>query len=476
MAGLLSKVTTSAQALPSRVFLYAREKWGKSSLFAHAPDAIFFMTRGETGLVELISGGRVPPTAHFDYDEQAPPTWSTLRQAIRELQNEDHKYRFLVIDTCNGAEILCQEHVRSGKPFNGNVHAFNAYGKGMEACRVEWLGLLQDLDALRAKRKMTIVLLAHTSVKKFDDPTLDESYDKYRPACAEKLWDLTHKWSDIICFGHFESRTYETDSGKVKAKNEVNRVLCFDQSPAYEAGNRYGIIGKVDCSDGAKNAFGQFAALVRDAKSGATKQPPKQVDVTAPPAQPPAPEGQQRPDPSPGTAPPASARSADSAPVPTGAATGPETAGTETAKTMPAAEQRTDAPTGPRPGAEFVVWADTKDAALVAAGLRKKGGVRRWLKLVQDRRKLPDDIAKWGEVHVRDSVVIIDVFELLLRTGRPWGDACLPWLNETRLRTYPQHTAVEAVMPMDLLFLAAALRDNPAGVVAPSEELAGAAS
>ena len=84
MASLLSTVKTKAAKLPSRTFLYAREKWGKSSLFAHAPGAIFFMTRGETGLIELISGGRVPATAHFDYLEKSPPTWLMLRQARPE--------------------------------------------------------------------------------------------------------------------------------------------------------------------------------------------------------------------------------------------------------------------------------------------------------------------------------------------------------------------------------------------------------
>jgi hypothetical protein len=289
---LLSRVTSTAQALPSRVFLYAREKWGKSSLFAHAPGAIFFMTRGETGLVELISGGRVPPTAHFDYDEQAPPTWQTLRSAIRELRDEEHGYKFFVVDTANGAEILCAEHVRN-TVFRGSQAKFASYGKGWEECRVEWLGLLQDLDALRARRKMTIVMLAHTQVKKFDDPTAEESYDKYRPACADKLWDLTHKWADIICFGHFKAQTYETDSGKVKARADVQRVLCFDQSPLWEAGNRYGVQGELAVGNGAGRAFRAFAELVSKAKAATAPKPP--AEPQAAPVQAPAPQQQAAP-------------------------------------------------------------------------------------------------------------------------------------------------------------------------------------
>lgn len=282
---LLSRVKTTAAQLPSRTFLYAREKWGKSSLFAHAPGAVFFMTRGETGLVELIGGGRVPATAHFPYDESAPPTWATLRQAAKELADEDHPYKLFVVDTANGAEILCQEHVRKTQ-FNNNQAKFASYGKGWEACRVEWLQLLADLDRLRAKRKMGVVLLAHTQVKKFEDPTTEDSYDKYRPACQEKLWELTHKWADIICFGHFQAQTYETDSGRTKARHELQRVLCFEQSPLWEAGNRYGIAGNLDVSKGAKAGFAAFAAAVKEARSrgpvDAPASPPPPVGASAP--------------------------------------------------------------------------------------------------------------------------------------------------------------------------------------------------
>lgn len=371
MGSLLSRVTATAETLPSRVFLYAREKWGKSSLFAHAPGAIYFMTRGETGLTELIAGGRVPPTNHFPYDETDPPTWGTLRQAVKELIAEEHPHKALVIDTCNGAEILCQEHVRKNQ-FNNSHQKFASYGKGWESCRIEWLALLQDLDTLRARRKMSVVLLAHTKVKKFDDPTQDEGYDKYAPACQDKLWDLTHKWADIICFGHFEAETYETDSGKVKARAELRRVLCFDSSPMWEAGNRYGIAGKLNVGNGAKGGFATFAKAVAAAKAASKpqQQPAAPVQTSAP-TPPPAPESEPEPDigdydgdpePPEGDAPPAAEP-----------------------RTMPAAERRTEPPAAkaeekPTAGADMVKrlielmhqldvnWAQIRDSDLASKG------------------------------------------------------------------------------------------------------------
>ena len=290
---LLSGVRTQAPRLPSRTFLYAREKWGKSSLFAHAPGAIFFMTRGETGLVELISGGRVPATAHFDYSEQTPPTWPVLRQAVRELLQNEHPYKLLVIDTCNGAEVLCEEHVRKAE-FGGSVAKFNSYGKGWNSCRVEWADFLADLDRLRSGRGMGIVLLAHTKVKRYEDPTTDDGYERFVPACNDKIWELTHKWADIICFGHFEAETFETDSGKTRARPVQKRVLCFDQSPQYDAGNRYGIGGKVDVSRGAEAGYRSFAAAVRTARSGGDTRPDgTKVQPPSPPPPPPVDAGDE---------------------------------------------------------------------------------------------------------------------------------------------------------------------------------------
>lgn len=285
---LLAGVKTSAPKLPSRTFLYAREKWGKSSLFAHAKDAIFFMTRGETGLVELISGGRVPETAHFEYSERTPPTWATLRQAVRELIQQEHPYKLLVLDTCNGAEVLCEEHVRNTE-FQKSVAKFNSYGKGWNSCRVEWVDFLTDLDRLRSGRGMGVVLLAHTKVKRYEDPTTEDGYERFVPACNDKIWELTHKWADIICFGHFEAITFETDSGKTRARAQQRRVLCFDQSPQYDAGNRYGITGKIDVSDGAERGYKAFAAAVRAARAGQDARPDGTSARPAAPAADPAP-------------------------------------------------------------------------------------------------------------------------------------------------------------------------------------------
>lgn len=270
---LLSQVrATPTKRMPPRMYLYAREKFGKSSFAANFPRPIFFMTKGETGLLELIDSGRVGPTPHFPYDPDRPPTFETLMQAVGELNSNSHEYQTLVVDTANGAESLCVDLVRA-RDFDNSQKKFGSYGKGWDACRPLWADFLAACDSLRTNRNMGIVFLAHTKRKKFNDPT-GEDFDKYMPECSEKLWDLTHKWADIICFGLFESSKYETEDGRTKAVNRPQRrLLCFDQSPLWDAGNRYGLTGSIDVGGGAAKAYVDYAAALEAARGHSASVP-----------------------------------------------------------------------------------------------------------------------------------------------------------------------------------------------------------
>lgn len=274
MSLLQSIRSVPARRLPPRMYLYAREKFGKSSFGAQFPKPIFFMSKGETGLLELIDSGRIGPTPHFPYDANDPPTFGSLMSAIQALATEKHDFETLVIDTANGAEALCVDLVRN-RDYGGDQKKFASYGKGWDSCRPVWSDFLAALDSLRTNRNMGILMLAHTKRKKFNDPTGDD-FDKYMPECAEKLWDLTHKWADIICFGRFESTKYETDDGRTKARNMPDRrLLCFEQSPLWDAGNRYGLTGSISVDGGAAKAYRDFATALNAArgKSASVAEP-----------------------------------------------------------------------------------------------------------------------------------------------------------------------------------------------------------
>lgn len=281
--GLLDSVTTEAPQLPSRVVLYAPEKFGKTSFGCHAPSPIFLMTAGETGLLSLIESGQVPPTPHFPADFK---TWEELVEAVRAILREKHEYRTLVLDTGNGAEQMLMAHVCE-REFEGKWGDFNSYGRGMAAAIPVWADFLKLLDEVRVRRKMAVLFLHHSKVKAFQNPA-GKDWDQWRPEAVDKLWSLTHKWADVITF--FGSKVSVYDD---KAKGEEARYLRCNASAAIVAGNRYGMPDEITAPRGAKPLWDAFAAALSKAKAKARQQaaaPQKQPEQSAPSAAAPAAE------------------------------------------------------------------------------------------------------------------------------------------------------------------------------------------
>lgn len=279
--GLLDRVTTQAPAQPSRVYLYAQEKWGKTSFAAHAPKPIFLMTAGETGLLDLINYGQIAPVPHFPDDFK---WWPDLLAAVRAVADEAHDYQTLVIDTANGAERLLADWVLR-EEFDGQMggkNGYGSYGKGDLACIRHWGEFLRELDRVRGKRRMSIVLLAHSKIKSVNNPE-GEDYDQLRPEGIDKLWPLTHKWASVIAAG-----TYRVAVKDDKAQGGRERVIRLQGNAAVVAGNRYGLPETVNAGGSPAAAFATFARELQKAKkaqaNGQPASPPPPVGASAPPA------------------------------------------------------------------------------------------------------------------------------------------------------------------------------------------------
>lgn len=261
----LADISTKGSGLPNRYILYAVEKWGKTSLGAKFPAPIFLQSRGETGLETLMDAGLLPETPHFPEITD----WETALGAVRLLRESDHKYKTLVIDTANGLERLCHEHV-CAKYYNSDwgPNGFAAYGRGYESAATEWRMLLTDLDALRMDRKMTILLLFHAEIKTFKNPE-GSDYDRYRPAAHDKTWNLTHKWADVVLFGNYEA-TVQGDSSNVNRKGKAFggqiRLLYTQRTAAYDAGNRLGLPVEIEMGNSVDDAWQNFSKAVKEAR------------------------------------------------------------------------------------------------------------------------------------------------------------------------------------------------------------------
>jgi AAA domain len=234
-----------------------------------APKPIFLQTRGETGLETLIEANQLPETSHFPEIME----WSSLLQAIDLLTESPHDYKVLVVDTVNGAERLCHEHV-CAKSFGNDwgEQGFTGYMRGYEVALSDWREFLTKLDNLRLTRRMTVVLLCHTKVKQFKNP-LGADYDRFQPDMHDKTWSLTHKWADCVLFGNFSTSVVGRGGAEVadpskkgKGMGGKQRLLYAVRDAAYDAKNRLGLPEEISMGLTPAEGWKNFLEAVKKGK------------------------------------------------------------------------------------------------------------------------------------------------------------------------------------------------------------------
>ena len=255
----LSDVTTKGKGLPSRMVIHGVEGIGKTSFPANSPNPIYLQARGETGLETLIDSGRLSEVPHLPEIQ----TFNELLEAIDMLCREDHGYQTIVLDTINGFERLCHEHV-CRKHFNNDWtdKGFMGYGRGFETSLADWRELLIALDRLRETKSMAVVALCHTKVTTFKNPE-GPDYDRYAPDMHAKTWGLTHKWADIVLFANYETFTEKDGLRHKAASGEQVRFLYSERRAAFDAKNRHGLPFEISMGSSGKEAWSNFISAIK---------------------------------------------------------------------------------------------------------------------------------------------------------------------------------------------------------------------
>lgn len=223
---LLDQVQTGRRVAPRRVMLYGTHGIGKSTFGAMAPKPIFIQT--EDGLAE-INCDRFPLTQAFD----------EAIQALAELYTGEHEYRTVVVDSLDWLERLIHADVCRQKGVS-NIEDIG-YSKGYAFALTQWRDFLTGLDALRNDRGMTIVLLAHARIERFENPET-ETYDRYVPRLHKFASSLIQEWCDEVLFATYRVHTKVNDEGfgrkKAKGIGTGERILRTTERPAHVAKNR----------------------------------------------------------------------------------------------------------------------------------------------------------------------------------------------------------------------------------------------
>jgi hypothetical protein len=237
----LTNVSKGKVKKPTRVVLYGPEGVGKSTFGANAPKPIFLGSEDGTDQLDVQ---RFP----------TPETWEDVFAALRVLATEPHDYETLVVDSLDWLEPLLWEHVckRDGE---ANIEAYG-YGKGYQVALDEWRRMLAGLEQLRKAKPMHVVLLAHSVIKPFKNPTGDD-FDRYELKIQAKAAGLIKEWSDAVLFANWETfAKKDSKTERVKGVSTGARLIYTERRAAFDAKNRYSLPDEMPL------AWEDFAAAV----------------------------------------------------------------------------------------------------------------------------------------------------------------------------------------------------------------------
>lgn len=245
MAFDLTKVRRGVHLTPPRMTVYGTHGVGKTSFAAGAPNPLLLQFEDGEGLIDIA---REPVK---DYGK--------LMEVIGALVSEQHQFETVVGDTIDWLEpMVWEEACRRNGWHDIETPGF---GKGYLAADDVWREVLSGFDALR-DRGMQVILLAHSEVKNFADPTV-ENYDRHQIKLQKRSWGLVQEWSDIVAFLNFRVVVEKTDAGfnkKIaKGKGFGERILYTEERPAYYAKNRYRLPPEIEMP--ANNPDGMYQAF-----------------------------------------------------------------------------------------------------------------------------------------------------------------------------------------------------------------------
>ena len=273
----LNSLRTLTADQPPRVLIYGTPGIGKTTLASEFPSPVFLQLEDGTPGDVVINGWSKTDLANGFVD---------VMDALQALYDSEHDFGTIVIDSVTEMQRLifaetCLRGDDKGTAKN-NIEDFG-YGKGYVYAQRIASEFLDGLNALRRDRGMAVVLLAHSTVERFDDPET-VSYDRYEIDLHGKLVGMFERDMDAILLLKKPVTVKTEEQGfnqkRARADGGGNTVWIHTAGrPAFVAKNRYGMPDKIQFVRGAG-----YAELARYFPGGAPEAQEPEKPVAAPAA------------------------------------------------------------------------------------------------------------------------------------------------------------------------------------------------
>lgn len=236
---------TTGLSRPPLVVIHGTSGVGKTTMASQAPAPVFIQTELGEGLLELNTFGLAGK-------------YEDVIEAIDALRSSTHDWSTLVVDSVDTLEPLIWKHLCAKN--NWDTIESPGYGKGYTEAALVWRELMRSLDALRTEKNMVIILIAHSEIKRFEDP-INGSIDRYQIKLHNKSAAIVVEQADVVLFAKHKVTMRKEDKGFGQVRNKGittnERIMCTTESPHFVAKNRYDLPPELPLgwSDFEKNVY-----------------------------------------------------------------------------------------------------------------------------------------------------------------------------------------------------------------------------